>query len=283
MDWQAGHEMTMEWGRAFFKTMATGEALPSPVNDTDSSNLPFPMVVFLELSLVQFLINGGVRLMLQPFIRMYMNYISGYQQPGSQQQSSPKMARLGRKINAHCVKFSQATMETLFYSIYFAMGLRIMLGQSWIWPSTQWWEPAGNRDIAVDLSFFYIAYGARYFQNFVMVFLEPKRKDFLEMQIHHSVTCLLIYLSYCYGFCRVGLAVMVLLDVGDPPLHIAKQIVYLKEVSTPKSAGLRFFALTGDIFFAIFAVDFTATRMMMYPYIVWSATVELYNARADLT
>ena len=143
-------------------------------------------------------------------------------------------------------------MEMIFYAIYFLMGYRIIRSQHWVWPSTLWWKnQPDNRYIADDVTFFYIAYCARYFQNFIMVFLEPKRKDFVEMQIHHFVTCLLIYLSYGHGFVRVGCVVMVLLDIADPPLHAAKQVVYCKEVSS-KQEGFLTWANVADVLFVIF-------------------------------
>ena len=35
--------------------------------------------------------------------------------------------------------------------------------------------------------------------------IEPKRKDFLEMLIHHTVTVAVISVSYLYGWNRIGL------------------------------------------------------------------------------
>lgn len=153
-------------------------------------------------------------------------------------------------------KFAQATMEMLFYSIYFVMGYRVIKSQLWIWPSHLWWvDQPNNRSITDDMAFFYIAYCARYFQNFIMVFLEPRRKDFIEMQLHHFITCLLIYLSYGHGYVRVGCIIMVLLDIADPPLHAAKQVVYLKDVSA-KQAGIFTWANIADVFFVVFGKCF---------------------------
>ena len=69
---------------------------------------------------------------------------------------------------------------------------------------------------------YYIMYAARYFQGAVSVLLEHKRKDFWEMQLHHLTTCALVALSYSWGWNRVGLVVMLVLDPADVPLHVAK-------------------------------------------------------------
>ncbi len=132
------------------------------------------------------------------------------------------------------------------------MGYRVSYGQEWIWPSTNWWtDRTSEMSISTAANFFYIAYGARYLQNFVMVFVEPRRKDFFEMQVHHSVTCVLIYVSYISSFVRVGLVIMVLLDMADPVLHIAKQFVYIKEMS-PKHNGFLSWQNLADFFFYAF-------------------------------
>eukprot|EP01052_Picozoa_sp_SAG31_P007587 SAG31_NODE_363_length_16899_cov_9.812976_6_plen_105_part_00 len=88
-------------------------------------------------------------------------------------------------------------------------------------------------------------YGARYIQSFISVCMEYRRRDFVEMQVcncvlpaacvlvpvpmaylfaqvHHSATVVVIILSYIAAYCRVGGVIMVLLDVGDIPLHVAK-------------------------------------------------------------
>jgi len=225
----------------------------------------WPWMVFFELSLLQFALNWGLRvLVVQPIAKWYMMKVA---------------VRPRRVTYQRVVKFSQATLETFFYSVYFVMGYRVAGSQPWIWPSAKWWEnQPDNRTMSPGLRFFYIAYAARYFQNFVMVFLEPVRKDFWEMQIHHSVTVVLIYLSYTYGFYRVGVVIMVLLDIADPPLHLAKQSVYIKEL-VAKSSSVFSWATIADMFFVLFAVSFTVTRIMMYPYVVWSVTVELYREK----
>jgi hypothetical protein len=98
--------------------------------------------------------------------------------------------------------------------------------------------------------------------------MEHKRKDFVEMQVHHTVTVVLVLLSYAWNYNRVGGAVMFLLDCADPPLHIAKQFKYC---SRSKKDWPQFMA---DRWFEIFAVTFIVSRDVFYPYVVWSCTME---------
>jgi len=268
--WREGHAQLLDWGGAFLRTLQGSESLAADhAPEAVGGNRPWPLALFLELAAIQFVFNFIMRACIKPVVRRAML----------------KVTHKPRKVSDNLVdKFAQSTMEAIFYICYFAIGFIIVRSQPWLWPSENWWkDQPDNSQIGKDAAFFYLAYGARYFQCFVMVFLETRRLDFLEMQIHHSVTTMLIYLSYSYGFVRIGLVIMVLLDVADPPLHLAKMFVYFKDIS-PKTGSAcsahKFFALVGDILFGTFALDFTFTRMMLYPYVVWSVTVELYRSKA---
>jgi hypothetical protein len=265
--WRAGHAQLVQWGARFAETLRSGQALKAAGGSAAGSAAAheWPMALFLELTLLLFLANVATRaLVVQPLARLLM----------LRQTSKPR-----KVTGAKVAKFAQSTLETVFYSAFFVMGWRVVTPQPWLQPSSQWWaDQPDNRSIADDARFFYILYAARYMQNMVMVELETRRKDYLEMQIHHAVTVALIMLSYAYGFVRIGLVIMVLLDVADPPLHVAKQFAYLKDIRGPQK-GLLTWSNAADLFFAIFAIVFTVTRMGMYPYVVWSVTVELARAK----
>ncbi|CAK9031875.1 unnamed protein product [Durusdinium trenchii] len=120
-----------------------------------------------------------------------------------------------------------------------------------------------------DLRCFYILYAARYIQAAVTVLLEPKRKDFLEMMVHHIVTIGVVYVSYFGGWNRVGVVVMVLLDPADVPLHLAKLCKY-----TSEALQMNLWQFFADRLFEFFAVLFFVTRLVMFGYVCWSAHFE---------
>ncbi|CAL1160106.1 unnamed protein product [Cladocopium goreaui] len=120
-----------------------------------------------------------------------------------------------------------------------------------------------------DLRCFYILYAARYIQAAVTVLLEPKRKDFLEMMVHHIVTIGVVYVSYFCGWNRVGVVVMVLLDPADVPLHLAKLCKY-----TSEALEMNIWQFFADRLFEFFAVLFFVTRLVMFGYVCWSAHIE---------
>jgi ceramide synthetase len=174
-------------------------------------------------------------------------------------------------------KFAQSFMETVFYGGFTVIGLLVVPRQEWIWPSSLWWigfAEGGHEVMRSDLRCYYLMYAARYFQGGVSVLFEHKRKDFLEMQIHHWTTVVLIYISYFYGWNRIGCCVMLLLDPADAILHTAKMCKYMSD-SIQKGKPFKGLWQNGaDVCFALFALVFFVTRLVIYPYVCWSAHIE---------
>ncbi|KAH8083361.1 sphingosine N-acyltransferase [Aureococcus anophagefferens] len=97
------------------------------------------------------------------------------------------------------------------------------------------------------------------------VLLEPKRKDFVEMQLHHVVTVAVVAISYLHGWNRIGCVVMVLLDPADVPLHVAKMFKHAADAAEPRRGLARVCTFCADRVFELFAVFFLVTRISMYP------------------
>lgn len=211
----------------------------------------FPL--YLYGALVCFLLQWSIRMVL-------LNPLASWALPNTKKKS--------REI----AKFAQSATEFYVYSFFFLAGLRVCCAQPWIWPSKHWWigKLQGSHEfITPSFKFFYLLYGGRYLAQLITIFIEPKRKDFLIQVLHHSTTAVLVPLSYQYGYVRIGAAVMVLLDPGDPPLHAAKMCKYMAGGDT--SSWWQFAA---DRWLEVFAITFLLTRCGLYPYIVWSAVFE---------
>jgi ceramide synthetase len=175
------------------------------------------------------------------------------------------------------MKFEQSVMEAIFYGAFAVLGVAVVRGQVWVWPSSNWWHgfsDGGHEVMRSDLRCYYILYVARYFQAGVSVMLETKRKDFVEMMLHHIVTVCVGYVSYLYGWNRVGAVVMLLLDFADVPLHMAKCCKYMTEVKGTSRKRRAFWQFAADRLFELFALTFFITRLVMYGYVCWSAHVE---------
>jgi len=142
-------------------------------------------------------------------------------------------------------KFSQTAMELLFYGLFSYMNCVVFFSQKWSWPSVHWWIDYEKVDTISQYSIhsymtdtvaaYFLLYGARYTQSVLSVFIEHRRKDFIEMQIHHFVVVSLVVLAYYFGWIRIGLAIMVVQDPADVPLHAAKMLKYLGDARCPEN------------------------------------------------
>lgn len=90
---------------------------------------------------------------------------------------------------------------------------------------------------------------------------EVARSDSWQMLIHHIITIALILFSYVTNFTRVGTVIMVIHDIADVFLELAKVLNY-----TSKGKGHRWLKPATDVTFGIFAVVFFLTRLVFYPY-----------------
>eukprot|EP00927_Polykrikos_kofoidii_P060297 TRINITY_DN5530_c0_g1_i3.p1 TRINITY_DN5530_c0_g1~~TRINITY_DN5530_c0_g1_i3.p1 ORF type:complete len:330 (+),score=34.38 TRINITY_DN5530_c0_g1_i3:52-990(+) len=171
------------------------------------------------------------------------------------------------------VKFVLSVNEVVTYGSFFFIGLCIVPSQHWSWPSVKWWQDHGEHMNEV-LYCYYLLYTARYFQAGISVFFDPRRKDFWEMVIHHTVTGLLCTSAYLGGYFRSGLVVMVVFDVADVPLHMAKLFLYTSKQFAEGSTKRTRWGWLANRFFEIFAVIFFVSRIIMFSYICWSAHAE---------
>jgi sphingoid base N-palmitoyltransferase len=111
---------------------------------------------------------------------------------------------------------------------------------------------------------FYIVELSFWVSCFFYLFIETRRKDIVEMTIHHVTTIILVGLSYVSGFGRPGILAMVIHDVGDIFLYAAKTCQYRK------------LQTLADILFAIFAVVFYVSRLWFFPvYVIYPLITSL--------
>ena len=153
--------------------------------------------------------------------------------------------------------------ENLWYSMWhtlsFSTNLYMLVNSSWLEPvifnlefdlfyvdlQEQAFEPYGR--------FFYLCSLGFWTSCFLFLGIETIRKDFMQIAIHHVLTVALMVISFIYNFHRFGLLVLLLHDVVDVFLYIAKSLNYKK------------YQRSADVVFAIFALTFLIARLILYP------------------
>ena len=105
---------------------------------------------------------------------------------------------------------------------------------------------------------YYLVQFAFWLQQIVVVNIEERRKDHVQMFTHHIITCTLIFLSYGYHQTKVGNLFLCLLDVVDVFLPLAKILKYLK------------WNKACDATFGVFMVTWFVARHALYMMVCWS-------------
>ena len=172
------------------------------------------------------------------------------------------------------VKFVEALWRFLLYTGCCIIGFRALFvpgTASWILDTTQHWENWPNHRVTTAMDFYYqVQLGAYLHQLF---WTEVSRSDALEMLIHHMTTILLLSFSYVTNFTRIGASILLLHDSSDVLLESAKCFNYISKAKDNKWA-----CKFCDIIFALFAITFLITRLILYPrYIIFSVFYEAPN------
>jgi hypothetical protein len=119
--------------------------------------------------------------------------------------------------------------------------------------------------ITNDVWWYYMLSLSFYWALLFSVFEDIKRKDFLEMMIHHIITILLLVLSWTCNLVRVGTLVLVIHDCADIFLESAKMMKYIK------------WQRTCDILFGIFTLTWIGTRLVMYPFWILNRYFDFFS------
>jgi hypothetical protein len=94
-----------------------------------------------------------------------------------------------------------------------------------------------------------------------LCFFERKRKDYIQMLVHHIATIVLVWAALHLNEWKFGSFILLLHDVVDVFLYAAKTAVQFDEIRW-----------VADLLFAVFAVSFFVARLIVFPLCaVWSS------------
>jgi len=160
-------------------------------------------------------------------------------------------------------KFSETGWRCFYYSLMFGYGMAVLWGKPWLWDIRYCWYHYPHHAVEGDVWWYYMIELTFYWSLTFSQFYDVKRKDFVEMFIHHITTILLMGLSWTCNLTRVGTLVLVIHDVADILLEAAKLCKYTN------------YQRTCDILFTSFAITWIVTRLGVYPtWILYSTTIE---------
>ncbi|XP_002732672.1 ceramide synthase 6-like [Saccoglossus kowalevskii] len=160
-------------------------------------------------------------------------------------------------------KFCESSWRFTFYTAAFIYGFQHMKELKWFWDTKYCWIDYPYQSLTDQLEKYYLLELSFYCSLLFSQFLDVKRKDFVQMFIHHIATVMLIGFSWVVNMIRVGALIILTHDVSDIFLEAAKMTNYAK------------YQRICDVLFIIFAIIFFVSRLIVFPlYVFKSAAIE---------
>ena len=168
-------------------------------------------------------------------------------------------------------KFREAAWRSCLYAVACGWACNVLLlgdDLPWMRESELFWKGWPDQIVTRAMVSIYELYLGLYVHQLVFLFLDTRTSDFPALVFHHVVTLSIVVASWSVGFTRVGAFTMVLHDVSDVFLELAKCFNYAKTAHPKLSLG-------ADVSFVVFAITFFALRLGVYPVrVVYSAAFE---------
>lgn len=140
-------------------------------------------------------------------------------------------------------------------------------------PESCWQDWSLGMPVPSDIQWIYLLETSFYTHSaFASVRMDHKRKDTVAMVIHHIVTLSLLILSYCTSYHRLGLLVLVLMDITDIELEFAKTCVYLRDRQGASKTFTKICEILANLAFVAFSISWVIFRLHLYPTKVLFAT-----------
>ncbi|KAK4244211.1 TLC domain-containing protein [Corynascus novoguineensis] len=163
-------------------------------------------------------------------------------------------------------RFSEQAWMSIYYAVFWPLGLYIYCQSPAYLNLHELWTGWPDRELTGLMKGYMLAQLGFWLQQMIVINIEERRKDHWQMFTHHIVTSVLIYTSYRYGHTRVGNLILVLMDVSDLALGIAKCLKYLG------------YHTICDVMFGVFMLSWLIARHFLYLavcYSVWAHTPEI--------
>ncbi|KAL3831740.1 hypothetical protein ACJMK2_023454 [Sinanodonta woodiana] len=150
-------------------------------------------------------------------------------------------------------KFRECSWHFTFYLSSFIAGCVILWDKPWFWQTKYCWKGWPQLNVTLDIHLYYLIELGFYWSLVFTLITDHKRKDFIEMVVHHIVTILLIYFSWTINFIHVGTLVLLVHDAADYWMAAAKMAHYCKKHKLCEG------------FFVMFCIVWVISRLGLYP------------------
>lgn len=154
-------------------------------------------------------------------------------------------------------KFCETFWRFTFYLSSSLLGIYIVHDESYIHDSSHFFtNHPEDHQLRQQYYVYYVVEMAFYCSLLISQFSDIRRKDFIEMFVHHIATVMLISGSYITNFTEIGAVIMLVHDISDVFLEFAKMAKYAKLENTT------------TVGFILLSIAFVMTRLVILPFFV---------------
>ncbi|KAG5918387.1 hypothetical protein E4U42_006871 [Claviceps africana] len=178
---------------------------------------------------------------------------------------APCASRWGVSSKKDATRFAEQGWMVIYYNICWSLGMYLYSSSKYFLRMEELWTDWPEREIGGLMKFYFIGQWSFWMQQILIINMEERRKDHWPMLIHHFVTIFLLAGSYAYHLTRVANLILILMDVIDLFLPLAKCLKYLG------------FTTICDVLFFGFLVSWVMARHVLYVLTCWSVYFDFFR------
>ncbi|KAI1361104.1 TLC domain-containing protein [Xylaria arbuscula] len=171
---------------------------------------------------------------------------------------APLAKQWGLNKRKDMTRFSEQAWLLVYYSFFWPLGVYLYYNSPSFMNMRELWTDWPNREVTGLVKAYFLGQWAFWLQQVLVIHIEERRKDHWQMLTHHFITISLMTASYYYHHTRVGILILVLMDIVDIFLPLAKCLKYLG------------FSTLCDVMFGMFMVSWFVARHVFYMMVCWS-------------
>ncbi|KAJ4466545.1 TLC domain-containing protein [Lentinula aciculospora] len=170
-----------------------------------------------------------------------------------------------RKVHRSVLRFAEQGWSVVYYTLQWGFGLYIYKNlPTKVLDPVDAWIGYPHIALAAPVKIYYLSQLAFYLHQMLILNAEARRKDHVQMMTHHVITVFLMWASYYYNLTRIGCLIMLLMDLCDIFLPLAKMLRYL---NLPQ--------IYPDFTFGTFMVTWFVTRHVLFPIAIQSTIFDM--------
>ncbi|KAI3326888.1 TLC domain-containing protein [Xylariaceae sp. AK1471] len=171
---------------------------------------------------------------------------------------APLAKHWGLEKRKDMTRFSEQAWLLVYYSFFWPFGVYLYYHSPSFMNMRELWTGWPNREVTGFVKAYFLGQWAFWLQQVLVIHIEERRKDHWQMLTRHFITIALMTALYCYHHTRVGILILVLMDIVDIFLPLAKCLKYLG------------YSALCDVMFGMFMISWFFARHVLYLMVCWS-------------